>query len=303
MVPFDMPVKKEKTDDGIGFQIVNQIENLENLDFIKPSLMEFDIEKSLKRKDFVEEQIGDILNVRMGMESFYAGLTNAIVYRMGMENMFMAIHDNPKNFHFMMNSLAEDYIKYAQQLEKRGLIAANNKNEPLEQGGFGHCNELPDIAETMKDCWCSMDSQETVGISSDMFDEFFFPYYKKIADYYGLISWGCCEPAHPFWEKSLSKLSNLRKISISPWCDEEYMGEQLRGRDVIYHRKPSPNFIGVGKELDETGFREHIRKTLTAAKGCKLEISFRDVYNLEGNLNKPRRAIEITREEIGNNWE
>ena len=125
-----------------------------------------------------------------------------------------------------------------------------------------------------------MDSQETVGISPDMFEEFIFPCYQKIASQFGLLSYGCCEPVHPIWERCLSKLPNLRKISISPWCDEEYMGEQLRGSHVIYHRKPSPNFLGVDEILDEDAFRAHIRRSLTAAAGCEMEITQRDVYTI-----------------------
>ena len=41
----------------------------------------------------------------------------------------------------------------------------------------------------------------------------------------------------PIRERCLSKLTNLRKVSSSPWCSEEYMGERLRGSKVIYHRK------------------------------------------------------------------
>ncbi|MFA7637056.1 MAG: hypothetical protein WCX81_04765 [Monoglobales bacterium] len=298
-VPFNIPIKKVATD-GIGFHIESQIHDLQDVSILKPSTMTFDYEKSLKWKEFVQEQIGDILNVRMGMDSFCVCLTSDIVHLMGMDNMFMAMYDNPDEFHFMMESLSDGYVTYIKELEKRGMICGNNKNDRVAQGSFGFTTDLPDNAVTLKDCWGFMDSQETVGISADMFNEFFFPYYKKVADNFGLLSYGCCEPVNPFWEKSLSRFENLRKISISPWCDEEYMGDKLKSKKVIYQRKPSPNYIGVDKNLDEDAFREHIRKTLSAAKDCKLEISFRDVYNLSGNLDKPRRAVEIVREEINN---
>jgi len=300
MIPFNMRVKREETG-GVGFHIINQIESLDSLEQIKPSLTDYDIEGSYQWKDFVKDIIGDILNVRMGMNGFYVCLTNDIVHRMGMENMFMSIYDNPDNFHYMMNSLSDDYVAHIKELQQRGMICANNKNDFVAQGSFGFCRDLPDNALKTSDCWGYMDSQETVGIGADMFDEFFFPYYKKVADYFGLLSYGCCEPVHGIW-RSLSKFTNLRKISISPWCDEEYMGEALRGRDVIYLRKPSPNYIGVGKNLDEADFREHVRKTLYAANGCKLEFAFRDVYTLDGNLSKPKRVVAIVREEIENLW-
>ena len=302
LVPFDMPVKKVHAE-GVGFHIEPQIEDLDDLSLIKPSSTSFDLDGSKEWKVFVEEQIGDILDVKPGMNGLYVCLTNDIVHRMGMENMFVSMYDNPDGFHYLMERLSNDYIAYLKELEKRGMIVANNKCNGVAQGTFGFTKSLPDVATKTTDCWGFMDSQETVGISSDMFDEFFLPYYKNVADNFGLLSYGCCEPVHSFWEKSLSRLKNLRKISISPWCDEEFMGEKLRGGKTIYQRKPSPNFVGVGKDLDEAEFRKHIIQTLEAAKGCKLEITFRDVYNLEGNLGKPRRAVEIVREEIENRWQ
>jgi hypothetical protein len=80
------------------------------------------------------------------------------------------------------------------------------------------------------------------------------------------------------------------------------MGERLKGARVIYHRKPSPNFIGVGKELDEDAWRRHIIKTLKAAQGCHLEITQRDVYSLGGDIHKPRKAVRIIRELIDEYW-
>ncbi len=296
---FSIPAKRVSTQ-GVGFHVEPVIEELSQVQSLLPAKIEFDMEGSLAWKDFVEEQIGDILTVRMGMPSLEVSLTQSVVLRMGMENMFMAMYDTPEEFHIMMDRLSDDYIFYFKELEKRGMIYANNGNDRLFQGSFGFTTDLPDKASKTTQCWGYMDSQETVGISPEMFDEFFFPYYKKVADQYGLLSYGCCEPVSGFWERSLSRFTNLRKISISPWCDEEYMGKQLSGKKIIYHRKPSPNFVGVGEALDEEGFRNHIRKTVRASKNCFLEISFRDVYNLNGNLDKPRRAVEITRQELEN---
>ena len=81
------------------------------------------------------------------------------------------------------------------------------------------------------------------------------------------------------------------------------MGEQLRGSRVIYHRKPSPNFLGVDQVLDEEAFRMHIRKSLKAAAGCEMEITQRDVYTIHNNVAKARRYIEIIKEEIADCWQ
>jgi hypothetical protein len=216
--------------------------------------------------------------------------------------------DYPEEFHEVMGRISRDYIEFYKWMENENLLLLNNSNNGVAQGTFGFTKDLPrqdylnrDKVE-IKDLWGYMDSQETVGVSPEMFDEFFFPYYLEVSKQFGLLNYGCCEPVHAYWKKSLCKLPGLRKISISPWCNEEYMGEVLKGSKTIFHRKPSPNFVGVGKELDEDAFKQHILKTIRAAKGCKLEFSFRDVYNLEKNPSKPRRAVQIVRELIENNW-
>jgi hypothetical protein len=96
----------------------------------------------------------------------------------------------------------------------------------------------------------------------------------------------------------------LRKLSISPWCDEEYMGERLAGKNIIYHRKPSPNFLSDNNpELDDGAVRKHIQKTLAAARGCKIEFTQRDVYRVGKNPLKVKRFVQIIREECENRYE
>ena len=308
ILPFDMPIKKVSAGDSGGFHIENQISDLsEEMHLIKPAKMSFYKAMSMWWWDFVNDILGDILNVRMASNSFYCCLTNEIVHRMGMENMLVNMLTCSNEFHFMMNQISNDYISFFKTLEEQGMLCLNNGNDALAQGSFGFSSDLPlsnfkiDRIRTT-DLWGFMDSQETVGISPEQYGEFIFPYYKKVIEHFGLFSYGCCEPTHPIWSDYLSKLSNLRKVSISPWCDEKYMGDQLKNSGVIYQRKPSPNYIGVETQLDETAFRKHIRNTLKSASGCKLEITFRDVYNLQGVFDKPKRAVEIVRQEIEENW-
>ena len=109
-------------------------------------------------------------------------------------------------------------------------------------------------------------------------------------------------PSNNNEKKLTSVLKNLRKISISPWCDERFMGQRLQGLPVIYQRKPSPNYLGVGVNLDEEAVRKSVRETLQAAKGCRLEITQRDVYTINNDIKKAKRYVDIIKEEIENNW-
>jgi hypothetical protein len=144
----------------------------------------------------------------------------------------------------------------------------------------------------------STNSQETVGVSPAMFVEFCLPYYQRVCERAGLIYYGCCEPASPLWEAALSKLPNLKKVSISRWCDEAMMGEALRGTPIVYSRKPDPNFLSVDRHLNEDAWAKHIAATLQAARGCQMEFIIRDVYTLHGDIGNARRAVEVARREI-----
>jgi hypothetical protein len=304
--PFGLDVKKHELTGSVGHQFVHQINDLEE-DFHLLGLSTWDspgMASVLERKAALEAAFGDILPVEVIGHGLYSVPTQDLVHIMGMENMMMGMLDYPELFHRMMDRLSDDYVAYHKWMETEGLLLPTVSYGGVGNGTFAFTRRLPAQGPvTVGQVWGFMDSQETVGFSPASFEEFIFPYYKKVAEKYGLLSYGCCEPVDPIFDSCLSKLDNLAKVSISPWCNEDVMGERLRGSKTIYHRKPSPNFLGVGYELDEAGWRAHIEKTLQAAKGCKVEIAQRDVYTVGGNLPKIARFIEIVREAIETHWE
>lgn len=306
---FGIPVVKHNSAGSLGHEFISVIEDLED-DYGKLKATEYgaDIESTMLKKQAIEEAIGDILPVKLKMDCLYSVPTQMIVHFMKMENMMYNIYDYPDLFKEMMDRIADDTLAYYRMLEDKHLILPTTEGEELGQGSWCYNRELPAAADagarnlTTRDVWGFMDSQETVGLSPEMFEEFIFPCYKKISEQYGLLSYGCCEPVDPVWENCISKLENLRKVSISPWCNEEYMGERLKGSSVIFHRKPSPNFLGVGTVLDEDAVRESIRKTLKAARGCRLEITQRDVYTINHDISKARRYVDIIKEEAASGY-
>lgn len=311
---FDIPVEVGHTtdsngDESLGHQFHSVVEDLEE-DYgkLKSSRFGVNLEATEQKRHVVEEAIGDILPVRMQMNCLCSVPTQMLVHIMKMETMMLAMYDYPELFQKVMERIADDTLAYYRMLEEQRLILPTVSFENVGQGTWAFTDELPGYAEcekrpfTTKDVWGFMDSQETVGISPDMYREFIFPCYEKIAAQFGMLSYGCCEPVDPIWDSCISKLTNLRKVSISPWCKEEVMGEKLKGSKVIYHRKPSPNYLGVDAVLDEEAFRSHIRKSLQAARGCKMEITQRDVYTIHHNISKARRYVELIRQEIEDCW-
>lgn len=287
----------------LGYKIEYPIKDLQ-ADFYKFGKSKYMINKTAtqEKADIAADIFGDILPVRIASSAFKICPTRFFVHVMGMETLLYSMYDYPGLFHELMLRFADDTIGYLRFLEENQVLNPTICAEYLGQGSWCFTDELPasDVI-TSRDMWGFLDSQESVGLSPTMFAEMIFPYYKKIADQFGLLSFGCCEPVHNFWD-SLSKLENLRKITVSPWCDEDFMGSVLKGRKTIYHRKPSAIFLGVEKNLDEDALRTHIAKTLKSASGCTLEITQRDVYTIHHDEAKARHFVKIIREEIEKHW-
>lgn len=291
----------------IGFAYDHPIRDLEtDLGKLRPSRYQLNQEETDLRKRVAEDAFGEILPVRITNRSldWFVAPSKQVVELMGMERMMFDIMDHPKLIHELYAFLTADMKAFMRWQEEQSLLLPNNGNNYVGSGSYGFTRELPgDRKDTITsgDLWGNMNSQETVGISPQMFEEFIYPYYRELAAEFGLVYFGCCEPVHDIWKNCISNLPNLRKVSISAWCDEEFMGEALKGSNVIYSRKPSPNFIGVGR-LDDEAFSEHIAHTLSCARGCSAEIIFRDIYTLDGDTSKPGRAVAIVRKLIEEYW-
>lgn len=312
---FDLHVETERADDGTGRSLGHRwkhpVKDLRtDLGKLRPSVHSVDRQGTLEWKSFVDETIGAILPVRLENASLSWGIgpTGHMVVLMGMEYMLMSMLDSPDEFQELIKRVCDELHAFQRWQEQENLLTLNNEHHYVGAGSYGFTTELPQPEHekrkrvTTRDLWLNTNSQESVGLSPQMYGQYIFPHYVKFAEESGLVYYGCCEPVHAIWDDYLSKLPNLRKVSISAWCDEQAMGERLRGSHVIYSRKPSPNFIGVGA-FDEDGYRKHIAATLEAARGCKLEIIHRDIYSLGGDRSRAGKAIAIARQLIDELWE
>ncbi|MBI3985539.1 MAG: hypothetical protein HY343_01350 [Lentisphaerae bacterium] len=287
-----------------GYRFLHPITDLKrDLGLLKPATCSVDREGTLAYKAFLEELFGDFLPVRIRSGTYGCNmLTHRVVELMGMEAFFMGMADSPEEVHRLMAFLRDNALRVMRWAESERLLELNNANQTSFGSSYNFTTKLPARAVNggpvqLSDMWGNANSQETVGISPGMFHEFCAPYYRDVCEPLGLVYYGCCEPAHPFWA-DLKNLPHLKKISISRWCDESFMGEALRGTDIVFSRKPDPNFLGLDVALNEDGWAGCIRNTLEATRGVAVEFIVRDVYTVHGNLGKPRRAVEIARREI-----
>ncbi len=68
--------------------------------------------------------------------------------------------------------------------------------------------------------WTFGMAQLFTSVSRSVTEEFEVPYISRIASYFGNVYYGCCERLSDRIDL-LTKISNVRKISCSPWSDAD----------------------------------------------------------------------------------
>lgn len=236
------------------------------------------------------EIFGDILTVRLNTRWWWSfGMTWPLAQIRGLGQMMYDMLDHPKGLHRLMAFLRDGHLAKMDYLEENGLLYLNNDGAYVGSGGFGWTHELPQPDFTGKvrtcDMWGFAESQETVAVSPDMFEEFIFPYQLPLLERFGLNCYGCCEPIDARW-RIIKKIPNLRRISVSPWSSVPVMAELLEGRYIL-SLKPNPSLLAMDS-FDEGLIRRNLRESMDQARGCCLEVIMKDNHTLR---NDPERAI------------
>ena len=278
-------------------------------DFTKLHAREFSVDRdaTLAEKARLEAVFDGILPVRIRGNFWWTfGMTWTVIDLIGLENLMLFMYDDPDGLHRIMRFIHDDHVAFSEWLEKEGLLTLNNESDYTGSGSRGHSKELPrsDLAPQRpgvpsrpartRDMWLLLESQETVGVGPEQFEQFIFPYQLDLARRFGLVYYGCCEPVHNRWHV-LEKIPNLRSVSVSPWADEKLLAEALAGR-YVYSRKPNPAQVST-EIFDENAIRADIRTTFTTARECDIEIIMKDVHTLSGHPERLARWVQIAREE------
>ena len=204
--------------------------------------MVIDKDKIDNYENYIKDMIGDLMPVQRKNKSleWFCAPSMHIINLMGMEAFFCALYDSPEHVKALYEFICDDIIAVIRTMEAKRILTSNCGNDYAGSGSYGFTDELSSTGDiTSGMLWGNINSQETVGVSPKMFEEFVFPAYQRLAEEFGLVYYGCCEPVHEIWDDCLSALPHLRKVSISPWCDENVMGEALRAAASFTRESPA----------------------------------------------------------------
>jgi hypothetical protein len=209
------------------------------------------------------------------------------------------IYDYPDELHMLMSFLREGYMQRLDFLEDNKLLSLNNDGTYVGSGGFGYTDELPNSDFNKNhvrtiDMWGFGESQETVQISPEMFEEFVFQYQLPLLERFGLNCYGCCEPLNRRWN-IVKRIPRLRRVSVSPWSDIQDMAEKL-GNSYIFSMKPIPTDIAV-PVIDKDHIRKTLREAIKVTRNCRVEIIMKDNNTIGNNPQNVIDWCKIAKEE------
>jgi hypothetical protein len=290
-----MEIKYHKPEQLGSYVWESPIKNYaDDLKRIHPMTFEIDWEVSAGCYELAKELFRGILIVRQkGTWWWSLGVTYPAILLRGMQNMFTDFRDYPEELKQLFATISKGYMNKLDYLEAKNLLSPNNDGTYIGSGGYGYTDELPQPGFNGKvrcrDMWGFTESQESVGVSPRMYEEFIFPYEQPIMDRFGLTCYGCCEPVHSRW-KVVKRHSRLRRVSCSAWANLEKMAEYLGG-DFILSLKPNPAALAVSNP-DWDAIRSYLRRAIDVAGGGCLEIIMKDNHTL---ANQPENAVEWVR--------
>jgi hypothetical protein len=261
-----------------------------------------DRQATFSQQEQLSDIFGDLLPVRIHCSLWWTvGLTWDAALLIGLENLMWAMYDQPEDLHRLMAFLRDDAMHYITWCESEGLLCSNDGADGVGSGGFGAIDGLraggPEYQRpaTLDQRWGFAESQETVGVSPAMFQDFILPYQVPLLEKFGLNCYGCCEGLEHRIGSVLDHVPRLRRVSVAPNANQQVLAEALAGR-CIFSRKPYPAHVCVG--FNEPAIRQDLQHTLALAAKQPLELILKDTHTVENEPARLARWVQIAREEV-----
>lgn len=284
----------DPTNAVVGHKFINQFQTDEDVLKIRMPRPSHNQTETERRLAVAHELFDGRLTVRPSGVDPYLALWDPISCWMGVEGALYAIVDRPDFMHRLVGRLTEAHLCLLDQLEEQGWLC---EPQTLIHCTGAYTDELPAPGYNpqkprAKDLWMFGLAQMFSTVSPAMFKEFEVDYTSRICARFGLVYYGCCDPLDRKMNE-VRMLPNVRKISMSPWANEERGAAEIRG-DFVYSRKPSPALLAA-TTFDPARVRADLLATRQVCEkhGCPLEFIMKDISTL---CYQPERLFQWAQE-------
>lgn len=284
----------------VGHKFVNQFVTDADLDKIKMATLTHDEAETARRLEVAHELFdGELEIFEQGLDP-YLSVWDPISTLMSVQDALYTMIDRPDYMLELARRIVRSYMSMLDQAEEQGLLC---HHQSLIHCTGAYTYELPapgfDPARPRtRDIWMFGLAQMLSTVSPEMFEKFEIETSMPIFERFGLVYYGCCDPLDRKMAQ-VRKIPNLRKVSMSPWVDEE-LGASEIGGDYVYSRKPNPALL-AGVSFDEELVRKHLQASVDvcARHGCPLELILKDISTVCYEPQRLWRWAEIAMEVVG----
>ena len=289
----------DPTNAVVGHKFLNQFETEADLAKIKMPVVSHDEQETERRLAVAHELFDGVIEVRLQGVFPYLSLWDPISSWMGVEDALYTLVDRPDYMHRLTGRVTDGYLSMLDQLEEQGLLC---QPQPLVHCTGAYTDELPAPGydpekPRTRDIWMYGLAQMFSTVSPEMFKEFEVDYSSRICERFGLVYYGCCDPLDRKM-REVRQIPNVRKVSMSPWVDEERGAGEI-GRDFVYSRKPNPALLAF-EAFDPELVRRELCTTrdICAENGCPLELILKDISTVRYHPERLFQWAEIALEVV-----
>ena len=279
----------------------NQLETKEDAEKIKDMIITHDEKETERRFETASEIFEGIAPVMMEGRTCHLGVWDNLTQFMGVENIYFDLVDEPDKLHLFMERMTTSVIKGVEQTNKLKIYDTNANtchcsyvytDELLPDSGMGK-------ESITQNGWAFGLAQLFSSVSPAVTEEFEIPYVTRMAKYFGMIYYGCCDRLDDRLEMVLT-IPNLMKVSCSPWSDRDAFAEKI-GKKVVMSNKPTPAFVAT-TTMDEEEIRKDLQWTVDAARknNVNLEMILKDISTVKCQPERLTRWADIAMDVVNN---
>lgn len=274
-------VKTDETSDIVSRHFKIQIRDFPDLEKIKLPVVTHNQQATESRYQAMCRVYDGILPVKkQGQTHIWFTPWDYLIRWWGIEEAMLDLYERPDLVHAGVERMVDAWMAELDQFVALNVLALDCDNTRIGSGGYGYTRELPGADYDPNhiqphNMWGCSNAQIFSEVSPEMHWEFAIQHDLRWLKRWGLTYYGCCEPLDRKID-SLRQIPNLRKISVSPWCNTSRVLEKI-GADYVLSRKPSPAILAEDEWHPERA-RQDLRDFLQASDGqAHIELIMKDI--------------------------
>ncbi len=274
-------VKTHEDNEIVSRHYKIQIRDMDDLEKIKmPKLTHLE-----KATEYHYETMSDVFKgiipiKKVGQSHIWFTPWDFLIRWWGIQEAMMDFILRPEMVHAFVDRMVDAWMVELDQFVEGNFLSLDCNNTRIGSGGYGFVSDLPgkdfepDHVKP-QNMWGCSNAQIFSEVSPNMHWDFAMEHDQRWLKRWGLTYYGCCEPLDRKVHL-LDRIPNLRKVSVSPWCNTDKIINGIEARYVM-SRKPNPvifamtNWDPIEAEKD---LRDFMDKT---DRQCHVELIMKDI--------------------------